>query len=84
MILHPAKTKSGLLATRQKHQLRPLHISLSLKDSHTEQVHEHRHLVDAEGSDDDEGGVDAEVGDAAEGGDDAEDGWCRCLRWCRC
>ena len=26
--LHPAKTKSMLLATRQKHQLRPLHLSL--------------------------------------------------------
>ena len=31
-----------LLATRQKHQLRPFH--LNLKDSHIEQVHEHRHL----------------------------------------
>jgi len=31
-----------LLATRQKHQFRSLHINL--KDSHTEQVHEHRHL----------------------------------------
>ena len=40
MILHPAKTKSMLLATRQKHQLRPLHLNLSLKDSHIEQVHE--------------------------------------------
>ena len=39
MILHPSKTKSMLLASRQKHQLR-----LSLKDSHIEQVHEHRHL----------------------------------------
>ena len=42
MILHPAKIKSMLLATRQKHQLRPFH--LNLKDSHIEQVHEHRHL----------------------------------------
>ena len=42
MILHPAKTKSLLLATRQKHQLRPLHLSLT--DSHIEQVHEHWHL----------------------------------------
>ena len=33
-----------LLTTRQKHQLRPLHLNLSLKDSHIEQVHEHRHL----------------------------------------
>ena len=30
MILHPAKTKSMLLGTRQKHQLRPLHLNLSL------------------------------------------------------
>ncbi|WP_293682317.1 hypothetical protein, partial [Thiolapillus sp.] len=44
MILHPAKTKSMLLATRQKHQLRPLILNLSLKDNHIEQVHEHRHL----------------------------------------
>ena len=44
MILHPAKTKSMLLAIRQKHQLRPLHLNLSLKGSHIEQVHEHRHL----------------------------------------
>ena len=42
MILHPAKTKGMLLTTRKKHQLRPLH--LNLKDSHIEQVHEHRHL----------------------------------------
>ena len=44
MILHPAKTKSLLLATGQKHQLRPLHLNLSLKDSYSEQVHEQRHL----------------------------------------
>ena len=44
MILHPAKTKSMLHTTWQKHQLRPLHLNLSLKNSHTEQVHEHRHL----------------------------------------
>ena len=44
MILHPSKTKSMLLTTRQKHQLRPLHLNLSLKDSRTEQVHEHRYL----------------------------------------
>ncbi|WP_419586858.1 reverse transcriptase domain-containing protein, partial [Thiolapillus sp.] len=44
MILHPAKTKSMLLATRQKHQLRPLILNLNLKDNHIEQVHEHRHL----------------------------------------
>ena len=44
MILHPAKTKSMLIATRQKHQLRPLNLNLSLNDTHIEQVHEHRHL----------------------------------------
>ena len=32
MILHPAKTKRMLLTTRQKYQLRPLHLNLSLKD----------------------------------------------------
>ena len=44
MILHPAETKSMLLATRQKYQLRPLILDVSLKDNHIEQVHEHRHL----------------------------------------
>ena len=44
MILHFAKTKSMLLATKQKHQLRPLILNLSLKDNHIQQVHEHRHL----------------------------------------
>ena len=44
MISHPAKTKSMLLTTGQKHQLRPLHLNLSLKASHIEQVHELRHL----------------------------------------
>ena len=44
VIFHPAKTKSMLLATRQKYQLRPLHLNHSLKDSHIEQVHEHQHL----------------------------------------
>ena len=44
MILHPAKTNSMLLASKQKHQLRPFHLNLGLKDSHSEQVHEHRHL----------------------------------------
>ena len=42
MILHPTKTQSLLLATGQKYQLCPLH--LSLKDSYSEQVHEQRHL----------------------------------------
>ena len=44
LISHPAKTKSMLLATRQKHQLRPLILNLNLKDNHIEQVHEHRYL----------------------------------------
>ena len=44
MILHPAETKSMLLTARKKHQLRPFYLNLSLKDSHTEQGHEHRHL----------------------------------------
>ena len=44
MILHSAKTKNMLLTTRQKHQLRPLILNLSLKDNRIEQVHEHRHL----------------------------------------
>ena len=39
MILWPAKTKSMLLATRRKRQLRPLHLHLSLKDSHIEEFH---------------------------------------------
>ena len=44
MILHPSKTKSMLLATRQNHQFRTLILNLSFKDNRTEQVHEHRHL----------------------------------------
>ena len=44
MVLHPAKTKSMLLATGQKHQLRPLTLSLNPKDSMIEQVHWHRHI----------------------------------------
>ena len=44
VILHPTKTKSMLLATKQKHQLRPLILNLNLEDNHIEQAHEHRHL----------------------------------------
>ena len=44
MILHPAKAKGPLLATRRKHQIRPLHFNLSLKDSLIKQVNEQRHL----------------------------------------
>ena len=39
MILHPAKTKSMLLASRQKRQLRPFVLNPNLKDNHVEQVH---------------------------------------------
>ena len=41
MILSPTTTKSLLLATRQKYQLCPLHLNLSLNDTHIEQVYEH-------------------------------------------
>ena len=44
MVLHPTKTKTMLLATRQKQQLRPLNLNLSLKADHIEQVHKHRHF----------------------------------------
>ena len=51
MIIHPAKTKSMVIATRQKHQLSPLQLELTLEKTDTEQVHEHRVLgvtIDAE------------------------------------
>ena len=44
MILHPVKTKSMVLATRQKHQVRPLSLTLSLHGSPVEEVAEHRLL----------------------------------------
>ena len=44
MVIHPTKTKSMVIATRQKHQLSPLSINLSLKGTHVEQVSEHRVL----------------------------------------
>ena len=44
MVQHPAKTKSMLLDTRQKQQIRPLKLNLNLKTDHIEQGHEHRHL----------------------------------------
>ena len=34
MILHPAETKGMLLATMQKHLLRPLDLNLSFNDTH--------------------------------------------------
>ena len=44
MIIHPVKTKSMVIATRQKHQTRPLSVNLSLGGSPIEQVTEHRVL----------------------------------------
>ena len=44
MILHPAKTKSMVSATRQRHKLRPLQLQLTLEKTNIEQVHEHRVL----------------------------------------
>ena len=44
MNLNPTKTKSMVLTTRQKHQLRPLTLSLSINNSNIEQVHQHRVL----------------------------------------
>ena len=37
-------TQSMLLAIRQRHQLHQLHLNFSLKNSHIEQIHAHRHL----------------------------------------
>ena len=44
MIIHPAKTKRTVTATRQKHQLSPLQLKLTLEKTDIEQVHEHRVL----------------------------------------
>ena len=41
---HPGKTKSMVLASRQKHQLKPLILNLTLGTNITEQVREHRVL----------------------------------------
>ena len=51
MIIHPAKTKSMVTATRQKHQLSPLQFKLTLGKTDIEQVHDRRVLgvtIDAE------------------------------------
>ena len=51
MIMHPTKTKCVVIATRQKHQLSPLQLKLTLEKTDIEQVHEHRVLgvtIDAE------------------------------------
>ena len=44
IIIHPAKTKSMVIATRKKHQLSPPQLTLILEKTDTEQVHEHRVL----------------------------------------
>ena len=44
MALHPLKTKSMLITSRQKHQIEPLTLNLSLNSTQVEQVHEHRLL----------------------------------------
>ena len=41
MIIHPAKRKSIVITTRQRHQLSSLHIQLTLEKAHIEQVREH-------------------------------------------
>ena len=51
MIIHPAKTKGLVIATRQTHELSPLQLKLTLENRDIEQVHEHRVLgvtIDAE------------------------------------
>ena len=42
MIIHPAKTKDMVIATRQKPQLSPLQLRLTLEKTDIEQIHEHR------------------------------------------
>ena len=44
MILHPDKTKSMLVTSRQKHQLTALELNLSIQDKHIQQVKEHKVL----------------------------------------
>ena len=44
MILHPLKSKSMVIATRQKHQLTPLKLELSLQSLPIEQVTKHKVL----------------------------------------
>ena len=44
MILHPKKTKSMLITTRQKHQINPLLLDLSIESTQIEQVTNHRVL----------------------------------------
>ena len=44
MAIHPGKTKSMVLASRQKHQRKPLMLKLTLGANLIEQVREHRVL----------------------------------------
>ena len=44
MLIHPQKTKSMIITTRQKHQLASLSLNLSLDGNSIDQVHEHRLL----------------------------------------
>ena len=44
MVLHPQKTKSMLIATRQKHQRAPLELNLTLNDNPIEQISSHKVL----------------------------------------
>ena len=44
MVINPIKTKSMTIATRQKHQLSPLHLDLVLNGAKIEQVSEQRLL----------------------------------------
>jgi hypothetical protein len=44
MVIHPQKTKSMLIATRQKHQRAPLELDLILNDHPIEQVSSHKVL----------------------------------------
>ncbi|WP_419598339.1 reverse transcriptase domain-containing protein [Thiolapillus sp.] len=44
MVIHPGKTKSMVVAARQKHQLKPLMLKLTLGTDIVEQVREHRVL----------------------------------------
>ena len=44
MVIHPGKTKSMVLVSRQKHQLKPLMLNPTLGTNIIEQVREHRVL----------------------------------------
>lgn len=44
MILHPGKTKSMVITTRQKHQLSPLSLNITVNNTSIEQVSSHRLL----------------------------------------